>query len=81
MKHNLDTLEWAPAPYRAVGLRDIREAEVSGHLVTSGFTTGHNGPDEAYLMVDTYSSDQTSEWPHLDALFGRKEWQAWLASK
>ena len=54
---------------------------MSGHLVTSGFTTGHNGPDEAYLMVDTYSSDQTSEWPHLDALFGRKEWQAWLASK
>ena len=51
-----------------------------------------DGTDEARLTVatslssvksrtDWASSARTRDWPVLDDLFGRKQWQAWLADK
>ena len=74
--------EWASLPREGDG-----EAQFIVDYDIDGTRTARLVVDDSLSMVKTTfpgrwaSSTDTADWPVLDDLFGREQWQAWLAGK
>lgn len=93
---NLNNLDWNPAPAEwgiscgEMASLPTEESTHNGPQFIVDFDL--DGAKKARLAVDPALagmtrekgmafSDDTADWPVLDALFGRKNWQQWLADK
>ena len=93
---NLNDLDWNQAPaewgiaYGEMASLPTEESTHNGPQFIVDFDL--DGTRKARLAVDPSLagmccekgmafSDDTNDWPVLDALFGREQWQAWLADK
>lgn len=74
--------EWASLPWEGDG-----EAQFIVDYDIDGTRTARLVVDDSLSTVKTTfpgrwaSSTDTADWPVLDDLFGREQWQAWLAGK
>lgn len=92
----LNNLDWNIAPaewgiaYGEMASLPTEEPTHNGPQFIVDFDI--DGPKKARLAVDPTLagmtrekgmafSDDTNDWPVLDALFGREQWQQWLADK
>lgn len=95
-KINLNDLDWNQAPtewgvaYGEMASLPTEETAHNGPQFIVDFDI--DGTRKARLAADPTLagmhrekgmafSDDTNDWPILDALFGREQWQAWLADK
>lgn len=93
---NLNNLDWNIAPsewgisYGEMASLPTEELTHNGPQFIVDFDL--DGTHKARLAVDPTLagmhrekgmafSDDTNDWPVLDALFGREQWQQWLADK
>lgn len=93
---NLNNLDWNIAPaewgiaYGEMASLPTEELNHNGPQFIVDFDL--DGTRKARLAVDPTIaemrrekgmafSDDTADWPVLDALFGREQWQQWLADK
>ena len=93
---NLNDLDWNPAPaewgiaYGEMASLPAEEPTRNGPQFIVDFDL--DGTQKARLAVDPVLagmlrekgmafSDDPADWPVLDALFGRENWQQWLADK
>lgn len=75
----MSTITWTPAPARydySGTLYNILLAEHDGaQLVLSHDLNSHHSSIAAEIDGTWYDSQSTQDWPQLDQLLGRDEWQ------
>lgn len=87
---NIAPAEWGIAYGEMASLTTTEEPNHNGPQFIVDFDL--DGTKKARLAVDPTLagmtrekgmafSDDTADWPVLDALFGREQWQVWLADK
>jgi hypothetical protein len=95
-KINLNDLDWGETPanqdlcfgeWASLPQEDGGEAQFIVDYDIDGTRKARLVVDDSLSTVKTAfpgrwaSSTDTADWPVLDALFGREQWQTWLAEK
>lgn len=95
-KINLNDLDWVETPknqdlcfgeWASLPQEDTAEAQFIVDYDIDGTRKARLVVDDSLSTVKTAvpgrwaSSTDTADWPVLDALFGRENWQQWLADK